>query len=76
MPHISPFTINLSSAEERELRRRAAQYTTPYFKVVRASWLHQIESFFSIFQRKVLSPNKKPPHRLPKIRQRTSQLED
>ena len=36
MPRTSPFTIELSAAEERELRRRAAKYTLPYFEVVRA----------------------------------------
>ena len=36
MPRSSPFTIDLSAAEERELRRRAAKYTLPYFEVVRA----------------------------------------
>lgn len=36
MPRKSPYTINLTTAEERELRRRAAQYTAPYREVVRA----------------------------------------
>lgn len=36
MPRISPYSIVLSAAEERELRRRAAKYTLPYFEVVRA----------------------------------------
>lgn len=36
MPRTSPFSIELSAAEERELRRRAAKYTLPYFEVVRA----------------------------------------
>ncbi len=36
MPRTSPFSIVLSTAEERELRRRAAKYTLPYFEVVRA----------------------------------------
>src|SRR5208282_7464 len=36
MPRSSPFTITLSSAEEAELRRRAAKYTLPYFQVQRA----------------------------------------
>ncbi len=36
MPRISPYTVVLSADEERELRRRAAKYTLPYFEVVRA----------------------------------------
>jgi len=36
MPRFSPYTIVLSSAEEAELRRRAAKYTLPYFQVQRA----------------------------------------
>lgn len=36
VPRTSPFSIVLSAAEERELRRRAAKYTLPYFEVVRA----------------------------------------
>jgi len=36
MPRISPYSIVLSAPEERELRRRAAKYTLPYFEVVRA----------------------------------------
>ena len=36
MPRQSPYTIDLSNAEERELPRRAAQYTAPYREVVRA----------------------------------------
>jgi hypothetical protein len=36
MPRASPFDINLSAAEERELRRRAAKYTLPYCEVLRA----------------------------------------
>jgi hypothetical protein len=36
MPRKSPFSIKLSRAERRELRRRAAKYTLPYFMVVRA----------------------------------------
>jgi hypothetical protein len=36
MPRKSPFEIALSSAEEQELIRRAAKYTLPYFKVIRA----------------------------------------
>ncbi len=36
MPRKSPYKIVLSSAETRELKRRASKYTLPYFKVVRA----------------------------------------
>ncbi len=36
MPRFSPYTIELSPQEERELFRRAAKYTLPYFEVVRA----------------------------------------
>lgn len=36
MPRISPFSIVLTPSEERELRRRAAKYTLPYFQVIRA----------------------------------------
>jgi hypothetical protein len=36
MPRRSPYEISLSSTEERELRKRAAKYTSPYFQVVRA----------------------------------------
>jgi len=36
VPRQSPYTIDLSKAEERELRRRAARYTAPYREVVRA----------------------------------------
>jgi len=36
MPRSSPYAITLSSAEEAELRRRAAKYTLPYFQVQRA----------------------------------------
>ena len=36
MPRSSPYSIRLSSAEEAELRRRAAKYTLPYFQVQRA----------------------------------------
>ena len=39
MPRTSPYSIALSSAEERELRRRAARYTLPYFEVVRAKMI-------------------------------------
>ncbi len=36
MPRESPYTIVLSSEEERQLRGLAARYTLPYFQVVRA----------------------------------------
>ena len=36
MPRTSPFTIRLTTAEIRELQRRAAKYTLPYFQVQRA----------------------------------------
>lgn len=36
VPRSSPFDIDLSASEERELRRRAAKYTLPYFEVLRA----------------------------------------
>ena len=36
MPRQSPYTIVLTTAERRELRRRAARYTAPYREVVRA----------------------------------------
>jgi hypothetical protein len=36
VPRSSPFDIDLSAPEERELRRRAAKYTLPYFEVLRA----------------------------------------
>lgn len=36
MPRSSPYAILLSATEERELRKRAAKYTLPYFQVVRA----------------------------------------
>ena len=36
MPRSSPFQISLSAQEERELHRRAAKYTLPYFEVLRA----------------------------------------
>lgn len=39
MPRSSPFTIQLSSAEEAELRRRAGKYTLPYFQVQRAKMI-------------------------------------
>ena len=36
MPRQSPYTIDLTYVERRELRRRAARYTAPYCEVVRA----------------------------------------
>ena len=36
MPRKSPFEIILSSEEERQLRKAAAEYTSPYCVVVRA----------------------------------------
>lgn len=39
MPRSSPFKIVLSPQEERELRRRAAKYTLPYFEVLRAKMI-------------------------------------
>ena len=44
VPRHSPYTIVLSDSEERELCRRAAKYTLPYFEVVRAKMiLHAAE---------------------------------
>ena len=39
MPRSSPFSIVLSAAEERELRRRSARYTLPYLEVLRAKMI-------------------------------------
>jgi hypothetical protein len=39
MPHPSPFTIELSAAEERALRRRATKYAPPYSEKVRAGMI-------------------------------------
>ena len=39
MPRSSPFHIELSRAEARELNRRAAKYTLPYYQVVRAKMI-------------------------------------
>lgn len=36
MQRKSPFIIALSVAEKQELTKRAAKYTLPYFKVIRA----------------------------------------
>jgi hypothetical protein len=39
MPRVSPFRIDLSVEEARELSRRAAKYTLPYFEVQRAKMI-------------------------------------
>lgn len=39
MPRKSPYPINLSQDERRELQRRAASYTLPYFQVARAKMM-------------------------------------
>lgn len=39
MPRQSPYAIRLSKPEREELRRRAAQYTLPYFQVQRAKMI-------------------------------------
>ncbi len=39
MPRSSPFVIRLSAEEAKELRRRAAKYTLPYFEVQRAKMI-------------------------------------
>ena len=39
MPRESPFKILLTAAEERELERRVAKYTLPYFQVLRAKMI-------------------------------------
>jgi hypothetical protein len=39
MPQVSPYSILLSTEEQRELRRRAGQYTLPYYQVVRAKMI-------------------------------------
>ena len=39
MPRSSPFRIVLSRDETRELTRRAAKYTLPYYQVVRAKMI-------------------------------------
>jgi hypothetical protein len=36
MPRHSPYPIVLSPSEKRELSRRSAKYTLPYFEVIRA----------------------------------------
>lgn len=44
VPRHSPYTIVLSDPEKRELSRRAAKYTLPYFEVLRAKMiLHAAE---------------------------------
>lgn len=39
MPRSSPYLIHLSTPEARELQRRAAKYTLPYFEVLRAKMI-------------------------------------
>jgi hypothetical protein len=39
LPRQSPYVISLSKPEGQELRRRAAQYTLPYFQVQRAKMI-------------------------------------
>ena|SRR5450755_511412 len=39
MPRSSPYSIDLSVQEERELLRRAAKYTLPYLEVLRAKMI-------------------------------------
>ena len=39
MPRSSPYSINLSVQEERELLHRAGKYTLPYFEVVRSKMI-------------------------------------
>lgn len=39
MPRISPFAIILNRNEERELMSVAAQYTLPYYQVLRAKMI-------------------------------------
>ena len=39
MPRLSPFVINLSAEEQRQLETMAAKYTLPYFQVVRAKMI-------------------------------------
>src|SRR2546422_9643410 len=41
MPRRSPFPIVLRQDERRELQARAAKYTLPYFRVVRARMILQ-----------------------------------
>jgi len=39
MPRKSPYQIALSREETKELSRRAAKYTLPYFQVIRAKMI-------------------------------------
>lgn len=39
MPRKSPYSIQLTEDEARELQRRATKYTLPYFKVQRAQMI-------------------------------------
>lgn len=39
MPRVSPYFIELSQPEERELLRRSMKYTLPYFEVLRAKMI-------------------------------------
>lgn len=39
MPRESPYKIELTAAEQRELERRAAKYTLPYLQVLRAKMM-------------------------------------
>jgi len=39
MPRKSPYTIELSPFEEKELTRRASKYTLPYYQVIRAKMI-------------------------------------
>lgn len=39
MPRKSPYRIQLSPLEARELSRRAAKYTLPYYQVIRAKMI-------------------------------------
>ena len=39
MSRLSPYHIVLSAAEEQELSRRAARYSSPYFQVLRAKMI-------------------------------------
>jgi Winged helix-turn helix len=36
VPRISPYQVDLSRSEEKELKRRANKYTLPYYQVLRA----------------------------------------
>ena len=49
----------LSSSESGELDRLTAQWPSivPVHTPVHASWLNQVEIYFSMIQRKVLTPN-------------------